>query len=164
MNYLLDTDICVYWLKGNEKVEQRVLAIGLNDVAISFVTMSELYYGAYKSQRSKENLVAVRKLSEKLIIFESSDVVSDIFGRLKATLESEGKVIDDADLFIAASAIANDSTLVTNFAHKDCYNIKGQCKKINLCLDYEHALSLADDDINDNWEMYKEKFLRGEYP
>ncbi|HKZ57567.1 MAG TPA: PIN domain-containing protein [Thermodesulfovibrionales bacterium] len=49
MNYLLDTDICVYWLKGSEKIEQRVLDVGLDDVAISFITMSELYYGAYKS-------------------------------------------------------------------------------------------------------------------
>ena len=114
MNYLLDTDICVYWLIGSKKIEQRVLAVGLDDIAISFITMSELYYGAYKSQRSKENLAAVRKLSKKLGIFESSDAISETFGKLKAALEREGNVIDDADLFIAASAIANDSTLVTN--------------------------------------------------
>ena len=51
-----------------------------------------------------------------------------------------------------------------NYAHKDCYNMKGQCRKIKLYLDYENALGLADDDINDNWEIYKERFLRGGYP
>jgi hypothetical protein len=50
------------------------------------------------------------------------------------------------------------------YAHKDYYNMKGQCRKVNLYLDYEDALSLADDDINDNWEIYKERFLRGGYP
>ena len=50
------------------------------------------------------------------------------------------------------------------YAHKDCYNIKGQCKKINLYLNYEDALILADDDINDNWTIYKERFLKGELP
>jgi hypothetical protein len=50
------------------------------------------------------------------------------------------------------------------YAHKDCYNNKGQCRKINLYLDYEDALTLADDDINENWEIYREKFLRGDFP
>ena len=47
---------------------------------------------------------------------------------------------------------------------KDCYNVKGQCRKINLYLDYEDALTLADDDINENWEIYRERFLRGDFP
>jgi len=50
-----------------------------------------------------------------------------------------------------------------DYAHKDCYNMGGQSRKINLYLDYGDALTLADDDINENWELYKEKFLRGEF-
>ncbi len=49
------------------------------------------------------------------------------------------------------------------YAHKDCYNIKGQSRKTNLYMDYEDALTFADDDINENWELYREKFLRGEF-
>ena len=51
-----------------------------------------------------------------------------------------------------------------DYTHKDCYNIKGQCRKINLYLDYKNALTLADDDINENWEIYREKFLKGDFP
>lgn len=51
-----------------------------------------------------------------------------------------------------------------DYAHKDSYDVEGRCKKINLFLDYEDALTLADDDINENWEIYKENFLRGEFP
>ncbi len=36
--------------------------------------------------------------------------------------------------------------------------------KICLYLDYEGALTLADDDIHENWEIYREKFLRGDIP
>ena len=50
-----------------------------------------------------------------------------------------------------------------DYAHKDCYNINGQCRKINLFLDYRDALILADDDINENWEIYRGKFLKGEF-
>jgi len=48
--------------------------------------------------------------------------------------------------------------------HKDCYNIKGQRKKINLNLNYEDSLTLADDDINENWKIYREKYLEGRFP
>jgi len=37
-------------------------------------------------------------------------------------------------------------------------------KKITLYLDYEEALTIADDDLNENWEHYKERFLKGEFP
>jgi len=48
--------------------------------------------------------------------------------------------------------------------HTKIANVKGQCRKINLYLYYEDALTLADDDINENWEIYKERFLRGDFP
>ena len=51
-----------------------------------------------------------------------------------------------------------------SYAHKDYYNIKGDCRKINLYLSYEEALTLADDDINENWMIYKERFLKGDFP
>jgi len=51
-----------------------------------------------------------------------------------------------------------------DYAHKDYYNTKGKGKKINLLMDYENALTFADDDINENWKIYKERFLRGEFP
>jgi hypothetical protein len=51
-----------------------------------------------------------------------------------------------------------------DYVHKDCYNIKGRSRKIRLNLEYENALTLADDDINDNWQTYRERFLRGEFP
>jgi predicted nucleic acid-binding protein len=104
----------VYWLKGNENIEQRALAVGLDEIAISFITLSELYYGAYKSQRVKENLAAVRIIWNKLGFIDSNEDICEAFGKLKAELEKEGKIIDDADLFIAACALIDNLTLVTN--------------------------------------------------
>ena len=51
-----------------------------------------------------------------------------------------------------------------DYAHKDCYNTKGQCRKINLFLDYDDTLTLADDDNNENWEIYKDRFVGGGFP
>ncbi len=47
---------------------------------------------------------------------------------------------------------------------KDSYNVNGQCKKINLFLDYDDALTHADNDINENWEIFRERFLKGGFP
>jgi len=49
-----------------------------------------------------------------------------------------------------------------DYAHKDLYNNEGKRSKINLYMNYEDALSFADDDINDNWEIYKRRFLKGD--
>jgi hypothetical protein len=51
-----------------------------------------------------------------------------------------------------------------DYAHKDCYNLKGKSKKLSLYMDYEDALIFADDDLNENWQIYKERFLRGDFP
>jgi len=51
-----------------------------------------------------------------------------------------------------------------DYAHKDFYNVKGKSRKLSLYLDYEDALRFADDDINENWQIYRERFLRGDFP
>lgn len=90
------------------------MSVGLDNLSISFINLSELYYGAYKSERQKENLEAIQKMLERINIIDSSDEVCRLFGDLKAKLGKEGRIIDDADLFIAACAIEHELTLVTN--------------------------------------------------
>jgi hypothetical protein len=50
------------------------------------------------------------------------------------------------------------------FAHKDRYNLHGEQDKEALSLSYADVLTLADQDINNNWPIYRERFLRGLYP
>ncbi len=114
MNYLLDTNICVYWLKGDESIEKRACEIDLKAISVSFITISELYYGSYKSRKINENIAAIEKLEGKLEIIDSNEEICKNFGELKAELEKEGKIIDDADLFIAACALTNNLILITN--------------------------------------------------
>ena len=114
MKYILDTNICVYWLKGNEHIEQKVLSVGIDTISNSFINVSELYYGAYKSQRVDQNLAIIRRLTERLNVVESDEAISEAFGSLKASLENAGMIIDDADIYIAACARVYGLTLVTN--------------------------------------------------
>ncbi len=114
MKYLLDTDTCIYWLKGNQNIEQKVMALGCDKVSISFITISELYYGVYKSQRVDQNLSTIRRLTEQLNVIESDEAISEEFGKIKALLENAGTIIDDADIYIAACTHVHGLTLVTN--------------------------------------------------
>jgi hypothetical protein len=51
-----------------------------------------------------------------------------------------------------------------DYVHKDCYNIKGKRRKMRLSLEYQEALTFADEDINQNWQTYRQRFLRGDVP
>jgi len=114
VKYLLDTDTCIFWLKGNEHIEQKAMSYGIDNLAISFITVSELYYGAYKSQRVDKNIALVRKLTDQINVVESDDAIGETFGSLKASLENVGLIIDDADMFIAACALVHGLTVITN--------------------------------------------------
>jgi tRNA(fMet)-specific endonuclease VapC len=92
----------------------RSISVDLVNISVSFMTLSELYYGAYKSQYVDENIAAINLLAAKLSIVESNDEICACFGNLKALLEKQGMIIDDADLFIAACALTTGAILVTN--------------------------------------------------
>jgi hypothetical protein len=51
-----------------------------------------------------------------------------------------------------------------SYAHCDRFNRRGDQLKEDLALSYEEALTFADDDIDDNWEIYRDRFLQGGYP
>jgi tRNA(fMet)-specific endonuclease VapC len=71
-----------------------------------------------------QNLATIRQFTDRLAVIESDESISEEFGSLKASLESAGMVIDDADIFIASCARVYGLTLVTNNA-KHFKRIKG---------------------------------------
>ncbi|KIE18361.1 hypothetical protein DS62_11545 [Smithella sp. SC_K08D17] len=114
MMYLLDTDTVIYSLKGHPAVTDN-LKSHLNDsIKISVVTYMELYYGAYKSQRVTANAARVKTLGQSIEMMPINAAVAETFGMIKAALESDGNRLDDFDLAIAATALANNLILVTN--------------------------------------------------
>lgn len=50
------------------------------------------------------------------------------------------------------------------YAHCDRFNLRGEQLKAELRIDYEKALTFADDDIDDHWETYRNRFLQGGHP
>ena len=79
------------------------------------------------------------------------DKIVKLMVQLEVRVENEWKEVVRYDC-------AHDSV------HKDSYNRAGKRRKMGLFLTYEDALTFADDDITENWELYRAKYLRGEFP
>jgi len=111
--FILDTDTCIYWLKGSERIEKKIVQTGFTNIFMTVITECELYYGAFKSARREQNLSVIRELKRKIQTFHTTEGISYIYSGLKSDLESKGKTIDDADLLIASIVLTKNGTLVT---------------------------------------------------
>lgn len=114
MTYLLDTDTCIYWLKGSQPILERVKAAGANQLAISAITVAELYFGAYNSAKVADNLARAETFVQSLLVLPLQDAALKTFGRIKTELRKQGQPVADFDLLIASTALADSRTLVTN--------------------------------------------------
>lgn len=76
--------------------------------------MAELEYGAYKSQRTEQNRVALSQFLMPLEVLPFDEQSTQIYGNLRAALERQGNIIGAMDLLIAAQAKSLGLTLVTN--------------------------------------------------
>lgn len=114
MQYLLDTDICIYWLKGKQAVREQIKRVGQSEIAICVITASELYFGAYNSSKIQQNLLTAENFINSLPVFSLSNDTLKKFGQLKAQLRQAGTPVADLDLLIASVAITEELILVTN--------------------------------------------------
>jgi tRNA(fMet)-specific endonuclease VapC len=114
MKYFLDTDTCVYLIKGRPpQVSERFRHHRLSAVGLSSIVVSELSWGVAKSglQRNVDALDAFLAAFE---VAPYDQAAAFVYGRLRAELERRGIPIGPFDTLIAAHALALDVTLVTN--------------------------------------------------
>ena len=109
---LFDTDVCVEILRGNQKILARRKQT-IEDVAISFMSVSELFYGAAKSRNSAKNRNLVENFVLTLCVLDSNMHIVKKFGEIKASLTKSRNILPDADIFIAATSMVYCSKLIT---------------------------------------------------
>ena len=115
MKFLIDTNICIYIMNNYpSEVVQKCRDVGVGNIGISSITVSELQYGVCKSKHITEN---TRRLEEFLSPFEIllyGEIEAKYYGIIRNQLERQGNVIGPLDLLIAAHAVSDKLTLVTN--------------------------------------------------
>ncbi len=114
MRYLLDTNICIAWLKNNNAVVQRIIDAGENQVCLCAPVKAELWYGACKSERIAKNQTSLARLFNDFQSLPFDDLAALHFGDIRAHLAKQGTSIGPYDLQIAAIALAHNLTVVTN--------------------------------------------------
>ena len=114
---LFDTDVCVEILRGNRSLAEQRKTYN-EAVAVSFMTVAELYYGAYKSSSVVRNRSVVDQFLLTVDVIESDAQIEHRFGMIKADLTNRGATVTDADLLIAATTMERCTFLVTgNIRH-----------------------------------------------
>ena len=111
--FLLDTSICVFLFRGKHNVDVKLNEIGHDKCFITDGVLAELRYGAYKSNRTTENLKMIDEFIDKVHVIPFCNSI-DEYAREKARLSKAGQMIEDFDLLIGCAAKTASLTLVTN--------------------------------------------------
>jgi tRNA(fMet)-specific endonuclease VapC len=115
MRYLLDTNVCVDYLRGrHQHVTRRIQQSTPEDLRVSSVVVGELRYGAEKSAHPKRNHELVDVFLDHVASVNFDREAALTYGRVRVALEKRGLVIGPYDLQIAAHALSLGLVLVTD--------------------------------------------------
>ena len=94
MQYLLDTNICVFILRQKFGVGERVLQAGVSNCFISELTYAELLYGAEFSDHPENNKALVDRFLSRIRVVPIKDAIP-LFAKEKARLRKAGTMVAD---------------------------------------------------------------------
>ena len=113
MRYVLDTNTCVYAMKGQPPVIRHLKAHGPDDLGVTIITVAELLFGAEKSQRREANRALVETFLGPFEVLPFDRVTAEAYARIRLSIERAGP-IGERDLQIAAIAVARELTVATH--------------------------------------------------
>src|SRR5215470_15958467 len=113
-NYLLDTNIASYIIKGNiPAVRNRLLRVPMAQVFVSSVTEGELRYGVARRPGATKLRRIVEEFLLRVTILPWDSEAAKQYGNLRAELEQRGQPMGNLDMMIGAHALAVGMILVT---------------------------------------------------
>ena len=116
MEYLLDTNIVGYILKGvaSNKLKNKLMMINPDDVFISQITHAEIIYGLQKGGNIIKHINRVNSFLETLSILDWGEQCAHAYGKVRNELRLQGVTVQSMDLMIGAHAIGHNMTLLSN--------------------------------------------------
>jgi tRNA(fMet)-specific endonuclease VapC len=113
MKYLLDTTWIVEYLRGNAEVISRVQELQEEGLAVSIISVAELYEGVFRSNNPTANEQSLKDLLSAATVLEITQEICRVYGEEKAKLVQKGAIIGALDLLIAATVLHHNLTLLT---------------------------------------------------
>jgi len=114
LKYLLDTNIVIYVIKRRPIEVLGLFNEHAGRMAMSAITLSELYHGAEKSAKVSQNLEVIEEFCSLLEVMPYTAKASGHYGSIRSALEKAGQPIGVNDLHIAAHARSEGLVVVTN--------------------------------------------------
>lgn len=114
LGYLVDTDWAIHWLHGHEQVRRRLADLREQGLALSAVSLAELYEGVYYSRDPQESDKRLHDFLKRVSLVGIDEEACKLFGKERGRLRAQGKRIGDFDLLIGITARQHRLTLLTN--------------------------------------------------
>jgi tRNA(fMet)-specific endonuclease VapC len=113
--YLLDTNVVIELLRGNEGVKTKLASEP--EAFVSVVVLGQLYFGARKSRNVERNVERIEEFVTTISVLGCEHETSRRYGALKQELGRQGRLIPENDKLIAATALQHHLTVVTRDTH-----------------------------------------------
>jgi tRNA(fMet)-specific endonuclease VapC len=112
--YLIDTDWVIHYLNGHPAIVERLEELQEQGLALSVISLAELYEGICYSRDPDPNEQALNNFLRGVTVVGIDEDICRIFGRERGRLRAAGQLIGDCDLLIGATALHHHLTLLTN--------------------------------------------------
>jgi tRNA(fMet)-specific endonuclease VapC len=112
--YMVDTDWAIHWLSGQIQIRDRLEQIGPDSLALSAVSLAELWEGVHYSTDTRRSEQMLNNFLTGVLLIEIDEETCKIFGRERGRLRRLKRSIADFDLLIAATAIRYNLVLLSN--------------------------------------------------
>ena len=114
MTHLLDTNTCVYAIKRQPAVQDRLRDHSPEDVCVTTITLAELWFGARKSSRPTSTRHSVDAFLTPISVLEFDARAAESYAEIRLDLERKGRPIGARDLLIASIAKSRSLTVVNH--------------------------------------------------
>jgi len=115
VGFFLDTNICIYALKGQHPaIGRRMRTMSPASIKIPSIVKGELLFGARKSDRPARTLEILDRFLSPFEVVPFGDAAAESYSCIRSDLERRGKPVGPNDLIVAATVLANHGTLVTH--------------------------------------------------
>jgi predicted nucleic acid-binding protein len=113
VSYLLDTDCVINALAGRRRAPAVIRRLAPQGIAVSVITLAEIYEAAFCSPNPQAHAVASRQFLQPLRVLNVNESIAERFAETRSHLRHRGELIPDFDILIAATALHYDLTLLT---------------------------------------------------
>jgi tRNA(fMet)-specific endonuclease VapC len=115
--FVLDSNVIVAAFEEEPQVLQQLRRTPTEQIFVPAVALGELYFGALKSRRAEANLQRLGEFAAASNVLSVDAAVARLYGEVREGLRRIGRPIPENDIWIAATALRHDLSLVTRDSH-----------------------------------------------